>query len=134
MVVIVVKSCLEFPVSPDSLYHLVVYLQLAWAVLDSLRPLPPEYFAVGEEEGASSLFHPIHVLSFVPVSVRPGENAIAGEKPIGPSALVDSVISVGEGALAMKIAPLKVPLVDSRLTDIVPVALFDSLFEISLVV
>ena len=77
MVVIVVESCLQFPVSPDSLYHLVVYLQLAGAMLDSLRPLPPEYFAVGKEEGSPSLLHPIDVFSFVPVSVRPGEDAIA---------------------------------------------------------
>ena len=34
----------------------------------------------------------------------------------------------------MKIASFKIPLIDSRLADIVPVSLFNSLFEISLII
>jgi hypothetical protein len=54
--VILVKGGLKFTLLPNSTDYLIIYLEFACPVLQTLKPSASKDFSVREKEGSSSVF------------------------------------------------------------------------------
>lgn len=80
------------------------------------------------------MFQAFGVLPFVAVSIGPGEDAITCEHSLAPLAFIGAAVGVAEGPLATEVTIFEVTLIDTGLTDIVTITLFDSIPKIALII